>query len=133
MESRVSISPAREGSEWSGTVSGPNIAAASSSQYDPVTDSSDLVKSILAEEEAKSLRAFKFALVDFVKELLSPTWKKQKIDKDSYKKIVEKVVNKVISSVHSSQIPQTQESINNYLAASKPNISKLVQVCADLL
>lgn len=219
-DSRVYRAPGREGLEWSGTVSGPDIAAASSSQYDLVTDGSDLIKTIISEEEAKTalklelpctgdlvgvglhgtecndvelmaenverhesseeeqfpdctdktqnilkdeqmterkggskvaniegevkagereritnakgLHAFKFGLTEFVKELLNPTWNEQKINKETYKTIAKKVVQKVIFSVQSTQVPQTQD-INNYLAVSKPKISKLVQVCADPL
>lgn len=220
-DSRVYIAPGREGLKWSGTVSGPDLAAASSSQYDPETDGWDLFRSIIGEHEpetalelelpctgdlvggglhgtdsndgelmaanverhqsseeeqfpdstdemqnalkdeemterkdesevaniegdvkaderekitnGKGLRAFKFVLAEFVKELLSPTWNEKKIDKETYKKIAKKVVDKVIFSVQSTRVPQTQEDINSYLAVSKPKISKLVQVCADQL
>lgn len=210
MDCRVYIVPAEEGSRQSGTVNGPNIAAASSREYDPVTDSSDLVNTIISEQNAltstlpptdnlfavashetdskiaevkavnvksrrsrekeqfadckdekqniwkaggskkgkdgskvadnegdtdgKSLRAFRCALVEVVKELLSPTWKEKKIKEEAYKTIVKKVEYKVISSFQSSiNIPRMQENINKYLDASELKISNLVQVCADPL
>ncbi|KAL8133049.1 protein FRIGIDA-ESSENTIAL 1-like [Apium graveolens] len=215
--SRVYIVPGREGLKCSGTVSGPDIAAASG-QYDPLTDSWDLIRSIISEQEAeaelglsrtddldgdglhgtdsndvelmaanverhqsseeqfpdctdeiqnilkdeemterkdgskvvntegnakaddreritngKGLRAFKFALTDFVKGLLSPTWNQQKIDRETYKTISKKVVKKVIFSVQSTRVPQTQEDINHYLAVSKAKISKLVQAYLEMV
>ena len=39
----------------------------------------------------KGNRAFKFALVEFVKELLKPTWKDGQITKEDYKTIVKKI------------------------------------------
>ncbi|CAN1349130.1 Zinc finger CCCH domain-containing protein 38, partial [Linum perenne] len=79
-------------------------------------------------KEAKGLRAFKFALVEFVKEALKPAWKEGQVSKDSYKNIVKKVVDKVTSTMQVSSIPQTQEKIDHYLSASKPKLTKLVQV-----
>ncbi|KAL8110589.1 uncharacterized protein LOC141672251 [Apium graveolens] len=81
--------------------------------------------------DGKSLRAFKFALAEFVKELLKPTWKAGQINKEAHKTIVKKVVDKVTSSVQGSHIPQTQEKIDSYLSAYKPKLLKLVQAYAD--
>lgn len=81
--------------------------------------------------DGDSLYAFKLALANFVKELLTPTYIRDQIDRDAYKKIVRRVVKKVTSSVQS--IPQTQENIKKYLSTCRPNISKLVKVCADPL
>lgn len=79
-------------------------------------------------KDMKGTRAFKFALVDFVKEILKPTWKEGQIGKDSYKTIVKKVVDKVTGTMQGANIPQTQEKIDHYLSFSKPKLSKLVQV-----
>lgn len=86
------------------------------------------------DTDGKSLRAFRRALVEFVKKLLSPTWKEKKIKEETYRTIVMKVEDKVISSFQSSiNIPRRQEDINNYLVASGLKISNLVQVSADPL
>ncbi|CAN0865412.1 Zinc finger CCCH domain-containing protein 38 [Linum grandiflorum] len=82
-------------------------------------------------KEAKGLRAFKFALVEFVKEALKPAWKEGQVSKDSYKNIVKKVVDKVTSTMQASSIPQTQEKIDQYLSASKPKLTKLVQAYVE--
>ena len=79
-------------------------------------------------KDAKVVRAFKFALVEYVKELLKPTWKDGQIGKDAYKTIVKKVVDKVTSTMQGANIPQTQEKIDQYLSFSKAKLTKLVQV-----
>ncbi|KAL2638904.1 hypothetical protein AAZV13_06G139100 [Glycine max] len=79
----------------------------------------------------KGSRAFKFALVEFVKELLKPTWKDGQITKDDYKTIVKKVVDKVTGSMQGANIPQTQEKIDHYLSFSKPKLNKLVQAYVE--
>lgn len=79
-------------------------------------------------KDMKGIRAFKFALVEFVKELLKPTWKEGQITKEDYKTIVKKVVDKVTGTMQGAHIPQTQEKIDHYLSFSKPKLSKLVQV-----
>ena len=73
-------------------------------------------------------RRYKFSLVEFVKELLNPTWKDGKITKEDYKAIVKKVTDKVIDTVQGAHIPQTQEKIDCYLSSSKSKLNKLVQV-----
>lgn len=81
-------------------------------------------------KNGKGMRAFKFALVEFVKELLKPTWKEGQLSKEDHKTIVKKVVDKVTGSIQGVHIPQSQEKIDNYLSSSKPKLSKLVQVCS---
>ncbi|KAL9241452.1 hypothetical protein vseg_015564 [Gypsophila vaccaria] len=77
-------------------------------------------------KETKAIRPFKFALAEFVKELLKPSWKDGQVSKDAYKTIVKKVVDKIIDT-QGLQIPQTKEKIDQYLSCSKPKIEKLVQ------
>ncbi|KAL1209193.1 Zinc finger CCCH domain-containing protein 38 [Cardamine amara subsp. amara] len=79
------------------------------------------------EKDPKGMRAFKFALVEIVKELLKPAWKEGGMNKDAYKNIVKKVVDKVTGAIQTGNIPQTQEKIDHYLSASKPKLTKLVQ------
>lgn len=82
-------------------------------------------------KDVKGIRAFKFALVEFVKELLKPTWKEGQISKDAYKTIVKKVVDKVTSAMQGANIPQTEEKIDHYLSSSKPKLTKLVQAYVE--
>lgn len=79
------------------------------------------------EGDEKAMRQFKIVLVEFVKEILKPTWKEGKMSREVYKTIVKKVVEKVSSSIQGVQIPRTQEKIDQYLAFSKSKITKLVE------
>ncbi|KAJ6917186.1 zinc finger CCCH domain-containing protein 38-like isoform X1 [Populus alba x Populus x berolinensis] len=82
-------------------------------------------------KDAKGNRAFKFALVEFVKDLLKPAWKEGQMSKDAYKNIVKKVVDKVTGTMQSASIPTTQEKIEQYLSVSKPKLTKLVQAYVE--
>ncbi|GAB4848267.1 hypothetical protein Ancab_002934 [Ancistrocladus abbreviatus] len=82
-------------------------------------------------KELKGIRSFKFALAEFVKELLKPTWKEGQVSKEVYKTIVKKVVDKVMDTVQGAHIPQTKEKVDQYLSFSKPKLSKLVQAYVE--
>lgn len=82
-------------------------------------------------KEPKGLRAFKFALVEHVKELLKPTWKDGQIGKEAYKTIVKKAVDKVTSTMQGASIPQSQEKIDHYLSFAQPKLTKLVQAYVE--
>lgn len=84
-------------------------------------------------KDVKGIRAFKFSLVEFVKELLKPTWKEGRITKEDYKAIVKKVSDKVTGTVPRVHIPHTQEKIDRYLSLSKPKLNKLIQVSGGSL
>ncbi|WCJ29068.1 Zinc finger CCCH domain-containing protein 38 [Euphorbia peplus] len=83
------------------------------------------------DKDGKVLRAFKFALVEFVKETLKPTWKEGQMTKDAYKNIVKKVVEKVSGTMKEANVPQTQEKIQQYISLSKPKLTKLVQAYVE--
>ncbi|XP_057749723.1 zinc finger CCCH domain-containing protein 38-like isoform X1 [Arachis stenosperma] len=82
-------------------------------------------------KDVKGVRAFKYSLVEFVKELLKPTWKEGQITKEDYKSIVKKVADKVVGTVQRAHIPQTQEKIDHYLSLSKPKLNKLLQAYVE--
>ncbi|GMI99363.1 hypothetical protein HRI_003605600 [Hibiscus trionum] len=82
-------------------------------------------------KDGKGIRAFKFALAEFVKDLLKPTWKEGQIGKEAYKNIVKKVVDKVITTVQGTNIPQTPEKVDQYLSISKLKLDKLVQAYVE--
>ncbi|KAH1082924.1 hypothetical protein J1N35_022685 [Gossypium stocksii] len=94
-------------------------------------DADDKTDEAKKSKDSKGIRAFKFALVEFVKDLLKPTWKEGQIGKEAYKNIVKKVVDKVIATVQGTNIPQTPEKIDQYLSFSKPKLSKLVQAYVE--
>ena len=78
-------------------------------------------------KEMKGLKAFKCTLVEFVKEVLRPTWKEGQMSKESHKTIVKKTVEKVISTLEGN-IPHNKERIDLYMSYSKDKLTKLVQV-----
>ena len=80
------------------------------------------------QKESKALRYFRAALVDFVKELVKPFWREGQLSRDAHKIIVKKAVDKVLSTLQPHQIPSAEESIKQYLFASEPKISKVVEV-----
>ena len=80
------------------------------------------------QKESKALKHFRIVLIDFIKDLLRPTWHKGHLSKDAHNLIVKKSVDKVLSTLESHQIPSTKEAIHHYLSVSQPKIAKLVQV-----
>ncbi|KAH1097391.1 hypothetical protein J1N35_014312 [Gossypium stocksii] len=95
------------------------------------TDTDDRTEEGKNSKDGKGVRAFKFALVEFVKDLLKPTWKEGQISKEAYKSIVRKVVDKVTATMQGTNIPQTPEKIDQYLSFSKPKLSKLVHAYVE--
>ncbi|XP_039114383.1 zinc finger CCCH domain-containing protein 55-like [Dioscorea cayenensis subsp. rotundata] len=78
-------------------------------------------------KDAKGIRMFKCALVEFVKDILKPHWKEGLLSKEVHKTIVKKVVDKVTVVMQSGTVPQTPEKIEHYLSHSKAKLNKLVQ------
>lgn len=78
--------------------------------------------------DEKGMRLFKNSLIEFVKEILKPTWKEGRMSREVHKTIVKKVVDKITSAIQTEHIPKTQEKVEQYLSFSKPKIAKLVQV-----
>ncbi|XP_022852955.1 zinc finger CCCH domain-containing protein 55-like [Olea europaea var. sylvestris] len=75
----------------------------------------------------KEMRLFKNALVELVKEILKPKWKEGQMSREVHKTIVKKVVDKVTSTIEDDHIPKVQNKVEQYLTASKPKVTKLVQ------
>ncbi|XP_031120884.1 zinc finger CCCH domain-containing protein 55-like [Ipomoea triloba] len=86
---------------------------------------------VSGNKDDKAIRLFKNALIEFVKEILKPTWKEGRMSREVHKTIVKKVVDKVTSTIQGDHIPKTQEKIEQYLSYSKPKLSKLVQAYVE--
>ncbi|KAL8124920.1 uncharacterized protein LOC141719243 [Apium graveolens] len=84
-------------------------------------------------KDEKEMRLFKVALVEFVKEILKPTWKEGQMSREVHKSIVKKVVDKVTGTIQAVHVPKTQEKVDQYLASSKPKLAKLVQAYTERL
>lgn len=82
-------------------------------------------------KESRILKHFHAALVEYIKELLRPTWTEGLMSKDAYKMIVKKTVDKVVNSLHPNQIPNTAESIREYFDISQPKIVKLIEAYVE--
>ncbi|XP_043689733.1 protein FRIGIDA-ESSENTIAL 1-like isoform X2 [Telopea speciosissima] len=82
-------------------------------------------------KESKTLKLFRAALVDFVKELVKPSWREGHLRKDVHKTIVKKAVEKVLSTLQPHQVPSTTELVNQYLSSSQSKIAKLVEGYVD--
>ncbi|KAA8519758.1 hypothetical protein F0562_014014 [Nyssa sinensis] len=78
-------------------------------------------------KESKALKHFRADLVDFVKELVNPTWREGHLSKDAHNMIVKKAVDNVPSTLQPHHIPSTIESIKQYLSSSQPKISRLIE------
>ncbi|KAI3751832.1 hypothetical protein L2E82_22923 [Cichorium intybus] len=83
--------------------------------------------------DEKSMRPFRTALVEFVKEVLKPKWKEGRMTREVYKTVVKKVVEKVTSTIHGTHVPTTETKIDQYLTRSKPKIMKLVEAYVEKL
>lgn len=80
------------------------------------------------QSESNDSKIFQFALIEFVKELVKPTWREGFLSRDAHKLIVKKAVDKVLISIPPDQIPRTTESTEFYLSSCQPKIAKLVEV-----
>jgi hypothetical protein len=80
-------------------------------------------------KDSRSMKLFKNAIADFVKEVLKPSWRQGNMSKEVFKTIVKKTVDKVSSSVPSSHIPKTPAKIKQYVQSSQRKVTKLVMVC----
>nr|GEV97546.1 zinc finger CCCH domain-containing protein 38-like [Tanacetum cinerariifolium] len=119
-QNQMSVEPV--GNEVNGNkiAENPNVNAGKSEAQGKVEEGN-------ISNDEKAMRQFKIALVEFVKEILKPTWKEGKMSREVYKTIVKKVVEKVTSTIQGVQIPRTQEKIDQYLTFSKSKITKLVE------
>uniref|UniRef100_A0A1D1YB41 Zinc finger CCCH domain-containing protein 55 n=1 Tax=Anthurium amnicola TaxID=1678845 RepID=A0A1D1YB41_9ARAE len=82
-------------------------------------------------KDSRSMKLFKIALADFVKEVLKPSWRQGNMSKEAFKTIVKKTVDKVSGSVSKHQIPKTQAKINQYVESSQRKLTKLVMGYVD--
>ncbi|KAL2473646.1 uncharacterized protein Fot_49382 [Forsythia ovata] len=87
----------------------------------------DFKTNLYVQKESKAMRHFQAVLVEYVKDLVKPTWLDGLLSKEAHKVIVKKAVDKVLSSFQPHQIPSTGESIKSYLSVSRPKLEKLVE------
>ncbi|CAH9141678.1 unnamed protein product [Cuscuta epithymum] len=86
---------------------------------------------VLVLQESKAGKQFQAALVEFIKDLLKPTWHLGFVSRDAYKIIVKKTADKVMGALNPQQIPDTSESVKEYLSCAQPKLEKLVNGYVD--
>ncbi|KAK6250094.1 hypothetical protein SCA6_004099 [Theobroma cacao] len=80
---------------------------------------------------SRSMKLFKVALADFVKEVLKPSWRQGNMSKEAFKTIVKKTVDKVSGAMKSYQIPKSRAKIDQYIESSQRKLTKLVMGYVD--
>ncbi|ONI08891.1 hypothetical protein PRUPE_5G206700 [Prunus persica] len=83
------------------------------------------------EKDSRSMRLFKIAIADFVKEILKPSWRQGNMSKEAFKTIVKKTVDKVSGAMKRHQIPKSQAKIDHYIDSSQRKLTKLVMGYVD--
>ncbi|XP_020276202.1 uncharacterized protein LOC109850577 [Asparagus officinalis] len=79
------------------------------------------------KEDEKGIQLFKFALVEFVKEILRPSWQEGHLSKGAHKTIAKKVVDKVTGTLQGNNIPRTQGDVDRYINSCRTELTNLVQ------
>ncbi|KAF5186166.1 Zinc finger ccch domain-containing protein [Thalictrum thalictroides] len=82
-------------------------------------------------KDSRSMKLFKVALADFVKDLLKPSWRQGNMSKEAFKTIVKKTVDKVAGAMKNHQIPKGHVKINHYVESSQRKLTKLVMGYVD--
>ncbi|KAI3995954.1 hypothetical protein MKX01_004109 [Papaver californicum] len=82
-------------------------------------------------KDSRSMKHFRVALADFVKEVLKPSWRQGNMSKEAFKTIVKKTVDKVSGAMKKHQIPKSQAKINQYMESSQQKLTKLVMGYVD--
>ncbi|XVF11772.1 hypothetical protein REPUB_Repub08aG0057000 [Reevesia pubescens] len=82
-------------------------------------------------KDSRSMKIFKVALADFVKEVLKPSWQQGNMSKEAFKTIVKKTVDKVSGAMKSHHIPKSRAKIDHYIESSQRKLTKLVMGYVD--
>ncbi|KAL5544642.1 hypothetical protein UlMin_008426 [Ulmus minor] len=83
------------------------------------------------KKDSRSMKLFKIAIADFVKDILKPSWRQGNMSKESFKTIVKKTVDKVSGAMKGKRVPKSQEKINQYIESSQRKLTKLVMGYVD--
>ncbi|KAH9318097.1 hypothetical protein KI387_019866, partial [Taxus chinensis] len=78
-------------------------------------------------KDSRSMKLFRSALAEFVKDMLKPSWREGNMSKEAFKTIVKKAVDKVAGAMQNHQIPKSRVKIDQYVASSEGKLTKLVQ------
>ncbi|CAM8943633.1 unnamed protein product [Rhodiola kirilowii] len=82
-------------------------------------------------KDSRSMKLFKSAIANFVKEVLKPSWRQGNMSKEAFKTIVKKTVEKVSGAMKGHRYPKSQAKINHYIDSSERKLTKLVMGYVD--
>ncbi|XVF49938.1 hypothetical protein PTKIN_Ptkin04bG0056600 [Pterospermum kingtungense] len=82
-------------------------------------------------KDSRSMKLFRVALADFVKEVLKPSWQQGNMSKEAFKTIVKKTVDKVSGAMKSHRMPKSRAKIDQYIESSQRKLTKLVMGYVD--
>ncbi|CAN6477158.1 unnamed protein product [Victoria cruziana] len=82
-------------------------------------------------KDSRSMKLFKIAIAEFVKDVLKPSWRQGNMSKEAFKTIVKKTVDKVSGAMKSHQIPKSKPKIDQYVESSQRKLTKLVMGYVD--
>ncbi|XP_021757168.1 uncharacterized protein LOC110722209 [Chenopodium quinoa] len=78
-------------------------------------------------KDSRSMKLFKVAVANFVKEVLKPQWRQGNMSKEVFKTIVKKTVDKVSGSMKNHRLPKSQAKIDHYIDSSRRKLTQLVE------
>jgi len=79
-------------------------------------------------KDSRSMKLFKIAVANFVKEVLKPQWRQGNMSKEVFKTIVKKTVEKVSGAMKSRRMPKSQAKIDHYIDSQRRKLTQLVEV-----
>ncbi|KAK9684461.1 hypothetical protein RND81_10G211900 [Saponaria officinalis] len=78
-------------------------------------------------KDSRSMKLFKVAVANFVKEVLKPQWRQGNMSKEVFKTIVKKTVDKVSGAMKTHRLPKSQAKIDHYIDSSRRKLTQLVE------
>ncbi|KAL9227308.1 hypothetical protein vseg_003011 [Gypsophila vaccaria] len=78
-------------------------------------------------KDSRSMKLFKVAIANFVKEVLKPQWRQGNMSKEVFKTIVKKTVDKVSGAMKNHRLPKSQAKIDHYIDSSRRKLTQLVE------
>ncbi|XP_017258015.1 uncharacterized protein LOC108227404 isoform X1 [Daucus carota subsp. sativus] len=138
----VAVMSSLDNDEYGETAEAEVGAVENGSQSDPVHEANTAAEENEIDQvitsgrnkigkDSRSMKLFKAALADFVKEVLKPSWRQGNMSKEAFKTIVKKTVDKVCGAMKSHQIPKSQTKIDHYIDSSQRKLTKLVMGYVD--
>lgn len=78
-------------------------------------------------KDSRSMKLFKIAVANFVKEVLKPQWRQGNMSKEVFKTIVKKTVEKVSGAMRNRRMPKSQAKIDHYIDSQRRKLTQLVE------